>query len=142
MIIIERRLNILVRKNTIFSLRFYIDCNVINCAKEKLLYYQRYRPCAIMRNSSRTMGCFEASPYTKGEERYYKGGCCPLGSLLSGTPWLKTHSPVLRFNRMFKTEIPRPLFDFQHALAKKELRKDGIIIQEARHYLIAAIWIR
>lgn len=86
------------------------------------------------------MGCFEAPPYTKGEERYYKGGCCPLGSPLSGTPWLKTHSPVLRFNRMFKTEIPRPLFDFQYALSqKKELRKDRIIIQEARHYLIATI---
>lgn len=41
---------------------------------------------------------------------------------------------------MFKTEIPRPLFDFQYALSqKKELRKDRIIIQEARHYLIATI---
>lgn len=33
-------------------------------------------------------GCTKAPPYTyeKGEERYYKGGWYPLGSLLSGMP--------------------------------------------------------
>lgn len=40
-----------------------------------------------------------------GKERYYEGGGSPLGDLLSGIPWLKTHSLVTRFRNSFEPKI-------------------------------------
>ena len=40
-----------------------------------------------------------------GKERYYEGGGSPLGDLLSGIPWLKTHSLVTRFRNSLEPKI-------------------------------------
>ena len=40
-----------------------------------------------------------------GKERYHEGGGSPLGDLLSGIPWLKTHSLVTRFRNSLEPKI-------------------------------------